>query len=76
MGKFGSTRNGGIMGSGVMGMFGTVVNCKSEDTSFYCSVMKIFNLVMVFIQFFVICFLIYFVYVNFIKPRFFSRKGK
>jgi hypothetical protein len=76
MGKRGIIGNGGIMGSGIMGIFGTVVNCKSEDTGFYCSVMKIFNLIMVFIQFFIICYLIYLVYVSYIKPRLFSKKGK
>jgi len=34
-----TTSNGGIMGSGVFGMFGTTIQCKSEDNSLYCSFM-------------------------------------
>lgn len=32
--------NGGIMGSGIFGMFGTTVVCDAKDTSFYCTFMK------------------------------------
>jgi hypothetical protein len=46
MGKFrvkssGSTsKNGGILGSGIFGMFGTTVQCNSNDTSMYCMLSK------------------------------------
>jgi hypothetical protein len=50
-----SMGNGGIMGSGIFGMFGTVVQCKADDTSMYCSLAKILNvIIMVFIIFFVL----------------------
>jgi hypothetical protein len=39
--------NGGIAGSGIFGMFGTIINCSSTDTSIYCSIMKLFNLLIV-----------------------------
>ena len=28
--------NGGIGGSGVFGLFGSTVTCKSDDNSYYC----------------------------------------
>ena len=39
--------NGGIMGSGIFGFFGTTIQCPASDTSLYCSFMKIFNVLMV-----------------------------
>jgi hypothetical protein len=38
-----TTGNGGILGSGVFGMFGSTVNCKDADNSFYCNFVKFFN---------------------------------
>jgi hypothetical protein len=35
--------NGGILGSGIFGLFGNVVNCDSTDNSLYCSLMKLVN---------------------------------
>lgn len=54
--------SGGIMGSGIFGMFGTVVQCKSDDTSMYCSLAKIINVIM---MLFVIIFFIYIIYLAF-----------
>ena len=39
--------NGGIMGSGIFGMFGTTIVCKAEDNTTYCNFMKIFNILMI-----------------------------
>ena len=39
---------GGIMGSGVMGMIGGGVVCPSTDTSLYCTVIKYFQLMIIF----------------------------
>lgn len=39
---------GGIMGSGIMGMIGGGVVCPSTDTSFYCTVIKYFQLMIIF----------------------------
>lgn len=55
----GNMGNGGIMGSGVFGLFGSIVNCKAEDESIYCSIVKMFNLMMIFI---IVCFVLYFAY--------------
>jgi len=43
------TTGNGIMGSGIFGLFGTIINCSATDTSFYCSFMKIFNVIIVLI---------------------------
>jgi hypothetical protein len=64
------TGNGGIMGSGVFGFFGTTIQCPASDTSFYCSFMKMFNL---FIVFFVVLFILWTIYNFFINS---SRRGK
>jgi hypothetical protein len=38
--------NGGILGSGIFGLFGSVVNCDSTDSSLYCSFMKFINVLL------------------------------
>lgn len=46
---------GGIGGSGVFGFFGTMVQCKSDDNSWYCMLAKLVNvLIMLMILFFII----------------------
>lgn len=74
MAKKGSNSGGfgGIGGSGIFGLFGTTVNCSADDESFYCSVMKLFNLLVVFLLFF---YILYFVHINLIEPFIFKRKG-
>jgi hypothetical protein len=37
--------NGGILGSGIFGMFGTTIQCKSDDHSMYCNFMKFVNFI-------------------------------
>jgi hypothetical protein len=59
--------NGGIMGSGVFGLFGTTIQCPASDTSLYCSFMKIFNVLIVMIIVFTILF---YAYTFFIAPNF------
>lgn len=51
--------SGGIGGTGIFGLFGSVVTCKSTDDSLYCSIMKLFNLLMVFL---IVGFVLYYVY--------------
>ena len=74
MGKFGkmskrssSTQNsnGGILGSGIFGMFGSQVVCKGTDDTVYCNIMKMFNILMVVIMVCIILYFIYFVFKNF-----------
>jgi hypothetical protein len=69
--SMGNAGNGGIMGSGIFGMFGSVVNCKAEDTSTYCEFVKMFN---VFIMVLVIVFILYAVY-TFTKSTFSNNSG-
>ena len=54
-----SSGNGGIMGSGVFGFFGTTIQCPASDTSIYCNFMKIFNM---FIVFFIILYILSLIY--------------
>ncbi len=51
MGRIGgsSGQGGGMLGSGIFGMFGTVVHCDNNDASWYCWIMKMFNLLIVFL---------------------------
>lgn len=70
MGK--SSGNGGIMGSGIFGFFGTTIQCPASDTSYYCNFMKIFNVFMI------VCFLIFILYTayNYIMPNYFGKKRR
>ena len=61
-----SSSNGGIMGSGVFGFFGTTIQCPASDTSLYCSFMKIFNVLIVL---FIILFILYTAYNYFSMNR-------
>ena len=72
-GSGGSTSggNGGIMGSGVFGLFGTTIHCPASDTSYYCTFMKFFNIIMI-VGFLSI--MLYYAYSVFIRPPF--KKGK
>ena len=51
--------NGGILGSGIFGMFGSQVVCKGTDDTIYCNIMKMFNVLMVVIM---VCVILYFIY--------------
>ena len=64
---------GGIGGSGIFGGIGlgTVIQCKAEDTSYYCNFMKFMNVLFMFITLIVI---LYFIWTLFISPLF--SKGK
>ncbi len=68
----GSSGNGGIMGSGIFGFFGTTIQCPASDTSYYCSFMKIFNVIMVL---FFVLFILYTIY-NFVMPNYFRKRGR
>ena len=50
--------------------FGNVVNCNADDTSTYCTIVKFFNLFMMFL---IVCFVFFFFY-SLIKEYVF--KGK
>ncbi len=40
---------GGLFNSGIFAFFGTTVNCDADDDSIYCNIMKMFNLLLVFL---------------------------
>jgi hypothetical protein len=54
-----TNNNGGIMGSGIFGMFGSTVVCKSDDTSAFCMLSKIVNVITMVIFLILILYLIY-----------------
>jgi hypothetical protein len=61
-----SSGNGGILGSGIFGVFGTTIKCESTDNSIYCNIMKLFNLLIVLL---VVVYILYIAYI-FITPYF------
>ena len=63
--------NGGILGSGIFGLFGTTIQCPASDTSLFCTFMKFFNILIVSIM---IIFIFYTVYTMFIAPSFKKRR--
>jgi hypothetical protein len=68
MSKRGSGGNfGGIAGSGIFGMFGTVIRCDADDGSWYCEIMKLFNLLIVVLFVLYILYISYFLYSSFRK---------
>ena len=62
---------GGILGSGIFGFFGTTIRCDSTDNSTYCNVMKLFNLLIVFL---VVAYILYIAYGLFIAPAMKKRR--
>ena len=62
MAKGSTSSSGGILGSGIFGFFGTTVKCDSTDNSIYCNIMKLFNLLIVFM---VVMYILYFAYTYF-----------
>ena len=61
--------NGGIIGSGIFGSFGTFINCKAEDNSMYCNFMKFFNVLLVLLVLLFIAGLIFLIYTFLIKRK-------
>ena len=54
--------NGGIGGSGIFGFFGTTIQCSSTDTSMYCSLAKLINII---IMIFILGIILYFAWTFF-----------
>jgi len=61
--------SGGIMGSGIFGMFGSTVHCDANSNSFYCSITKLVNLIIMFFFIFVVLYLLYFAINYFTKGK-------
>lgn len=66
----GSSSNG-MMGTGVHGMLGTTILCKSDDTSYYCMFSKMLNSIIMFFVFVVILYAAY----TYLMPMF-SKKSR
>jgi len=71
-GKGFSGGSGGMFGSGIFGFFGTTIKCDATDTSIYCSIMKLFNLLIIF---FVVSYILYFAY-SYFNPMKFIKKSR
>lgn len=61
-----SSGNGGIMGSGIFGMFGTTVQCKADDNSAFCMLSKTVNVIIM------IGFLIFVLYIIYMAFKYFT----
>jgi membrane associated rhomboid family serine protease len=66
MGKMPVMNNGGVGGTGIFGMFGTIIRCDSKDDSMYCNLAKFIN--MLFMILF-LAFILYILYYFFIGSR-------
>jgi hypothetical protein len=66
-----SSTNGGILGSGVFGLFGTTIKCESTDDSYYCNIMKLFNLLVVIA---IVLFVLYYAYLFMKNTRISNRR--
>lgn len=70
-GSFRGGGGGGILGSGIFGLFGTTIRCDSTDESMYCNIMKLFNLFMVVL---IVAYILYIAYTVFPIPSFRKRR--
>lgn len=61
-----ASSNGGILGSGIFGFFGSTVNCNSNDNSYYCNIMKAFNVMVVVL---IVLYILYFAYLYLTKTK-------
>lgn len=59
---------GGIAGSGIMGhlMTGSVIQCKAEDTSMFCTLSKIVNSLILILMLVGILYLVYYLFKQFV----------
>lgn len=70
--------NGGILGSGIFGMVGSVVQCKADDNSWFCSLSKLVSgLIMLFILFFIVYIVLHFLWnSSYYYKQFFGKVSK
>jgi hypothetical protein len=57
-----NTNNGGILGSGIFGHFGSVVQCDANDDSMFCTLTKFVSTIAMLIFLAVLAYLIYYVF--------------
>jgi hypothetical protein len=67
-----SMGNGGILGTGVFGFFGSTVSCKDSDNSYYCNFVKFFNMLIMIVVLIIILYVVY----SFAYPYVFSSKRR
>lgn len=67
--KLNNSGNGGIMGSGIFAGFGSVIQCKSDDTSMFCTLSKIVNTISM------IIFLLFVLYMLYVAYKYFTGKN-
>jgi hypothetical protein len=60
---------GGILNSGIFGMFGTVVQCKSDDTSMFCTLSKIVNGLMMILFLLLIFYILFMIFKYFLRTK-------
>jgi hypothetical protein len=62
---------GGIAGSGIMGhlMTGSVIQCKSEDTSMFCTLSKIVNGLILIVLLIAILYFLYYLFKKFVLKK-------
>lgn len=57
-----NNNNGGILGSGIFGHFGSIVQCDANDDSMFCTLSKLVSTIMMLIFLAVVVYLIYYVF--------------
>jgi hypothetical protein len=68
--------NGGIMGSGIFGMFGSTVQCKADDNSMFCTLSKFVNIIIMIFFLATVMYLLYIAYNYFTKGKKFMGRRK
>jgi len=65
------TGAGGIAGSGIMGhlMTGSVIQCKAEDTSMFCTLSKIVNGLILIVLLIAILYFLYYLFKKFVLKK-------
>jgi hypothetical protein len=61
--------NGGIMGSGIFGMFGSTVQCKADDNSMFCTLSKFVNIIIMIFFLATVMYLLYIAFNYFTKGK-------
>ena len=66
--------NGGILGSGVFGHFGSIVKCDAQDDSMFCTLSKIVSTIMMLMFLVFVVYLIYWFYNSFVSASAIGRR--
>jgi hypothetical protein len=67
--------NGGILGSGVFGHFGSIVKCDAQDESMFCTLSKMVSIIMMLMFLAFVVYLIYWFYTSFMSTSAVRRKS-